>query len=214
MKNLTLILDIDDVSRNLREQIIAFAFVHYHGQMDDFKYFYQNKKCRDFMDWFKDYDEYYHLFENAKWNTPLFHMINTELKDINLFFLSTNKHEKAKEVTKKQLMEHFNHLDSFKKNKDNSIIFIDSAKDKVNHVLNNVGQGAKFGSDSSTIFFVDDRLDTVKSFAEKGLMAFWYTEWITPEEQEDYMKLYGEYDYRGNFKILSKMLFLWKNKII
>ena len=209
MNEFYLILDVDDVARNLKDEIEKFAYVYYHGDMKDFKYHYTNKKCRAFMDWWvKKPDEYYHLFENAKWNMPLFNLIFNEFPKINLFFLSSNKDKKAIELTIKQILKKLEKLESIKKNKDDSIIFVPSATDKVKYVENNIGTGKKFGSDKSKILFVDDRLDTVKSFADKGIRALWYTDNIPEDMQKEYLSEFGDYGIKGGFKMLSKYMFL------
>jgi hypothetical protein len=159
------ILDIDDVSRNLRDKIIQSAHIYFRDENIG-EYDYYNEKTREFMSWYYPQPFYHELYENCEPNKKMIEVVDGLYEEgIDVHFLSANQNEKAREITKKFINTHYYIKDN--------VNFVERWADKLPFVIENY-------YDLSELILVDDRLDTIRAFQEKGVKCFWYTEYLTP----------------------------------
>lgn len=188
----TIIFDVDDVIRNLRTQIEESMNIYFHSSNWG-EYHYNNANIREFMDWYSKQPFYGNLYKYASINEPMKSFIKYKIatNDKNkIWFLSANKHKTAISITKDFLKRNFGDMINHKQ-----ILFVDSWKDKLN-----IANEKIYNKYDKKILFVDDRLDTIKIFAEDGrYLTFWYIEYLTESSFKYWIKETGfKPKYYGN----------------
>jgi len=166
MQNNVLILDIDDVVRNMREKLESVLSIYFKS--DDWgEYYYQNPKIREFFSWYRAQPYYHELYTSSLPNLDFVKMYKRAISlDIDVHFLSSNDNIKAQEITRKFLNKYI-----YKYIQTENVHFVDSWKLKADYVMSNP---SIFGSDVTKMIFVDDRYDTCQMFNNEGIETLWY----------------------------------------
>lgn len=159
-----LILDIDDVIRNIKDKIISSLNIYY--QTTEWgEYTYHNPKIRDFFTWYRSQDFYHHIFKNCEFNIEMGLMIDSLIRHgYKVSLLSSNDNEKGRSITEAFLKKHLLYYDSI------TTHFVDKACEKISFILNS-------NYDKDNIIFVDDRGDTCLDFHRENIKVFWYTKY-------------------------------------
>jgi hypothetical protein len=120
------------------------------------------------MEWYSSQDNYHLLFDKCQANDTLGRgIVSLQHKtNFNFVTLSANQNSKAMEITTNFIIDNFN-ID--RKN----IIFVERWYDKIKFMEKNY---QNFGN-KEDILFIDDRIQTIKQFEEKGFNAYWYTKY-------------------------------------
>jgi len=187
-----LIFDIDDVIRNLKDNIIPSLNLYYNGRNWG-DYNYHNPKIRDFFMWYRKQSFYHQLYENCEYNLELGEYVDKLIdRGVKVRFLSSNDNTKAIEITLKFLeanLKGFSKVD---------VHFVDKASYKIDFVLNHGD------IDPERVIFVDDRGDTCLDFQKNNIKTFWYTKYNRPDCWiTHFPELENGMPHGGTFKLIE-----------